>query len=32
MNRKVKLTRQMCMQMNELARIIAEAAAPPQPE
>ena len=28
-NRKVKLTRQMCMQMNELARIIAEAAAPP---
>ena len=29
-NRKVKLTRQMCMQMNELARIIAEAAAPPQ--
>ena len=26
---KVKLTRQMCMQMNELARIIAEAAAPP---
>ena len=27
-NRKVKLTRQMCMQMNELARIIAEAAAP----
>ena len=28
-NRKVNLTRQMCMQMNELARIIAEAAAPP---
>ena len=28
-NCKVKLTRQMCMQMNELARIIAEAAAPP---
>ena len=31
-NRKVKLTRQMCMQMNELARIIAEAAAVPQSE
>ena len=28
-NRKVKLTRQMCMQMNELACIIAEAAASP---